>query len=382
MAGVDGAITPMMRVGENMRTLNLMMASYMVFWLVAGPANGVLAKAIDEGELLQASASIRTRLERIIDKKPVGNSTDGKVEADVINDDANLLPGQRFLKRYYASLNKKDIDDMKSKYIASVNGEGKHPRKNIRERIDDIISEPESPEIVFDESLSAEEEKSVYCQYLDYKSGTSNTIFLKPKYKTDIILPAGEKLERISIGDEHRFNVKPFYDRSRDQWHIYVSPIQYDIATNIIISTDGYTFQAVLETSDLLKPFVRWNVPDSIKVKGDRYELQLGVDDVRALYFGYTKSGATDEFWSPRSVFDDTLNNTYVVFEKDVLRSINPIIFALSADDKKILVPYKKRGDTLIINKVFGSLEICVNSRFIKLNRMENTNEKRLDKSF
>ena len=372
----------MMRVGENMRTLNLMMVSYMIFWLVAGPANGVLAKAADEGELLQASASIRSRLERILDKKPVGNSTDGKVEAEVINDDANLLPGQRFLKRYYASLNKKDNDDMKSKYIASVNGEGKHKRKNIRERIDDIISEPESPEIVFDESLSAEEEKSVHCQYLDYKSGMSNTIFLKPKYKTDIILPAGEKLERISIGDEHRFNVKPFYDRSRDQWHIYVSPIQYDIATNIIISTDGYTFQAVLETSDLLKPFVRWNVPDSIKVKGDRYELQLGVDDVRALYFGYTKSGATDEFWSPRSVFDDTLNNTYVVFEKDVLRRINPIIFALSADDKKILVPYKKRGDTLIINKVFGSLEICVNSRFIKLNRMENTNEKRLDKSF
>ena len=372
----------MMRVGENMRTLNLMMVSYMVFWLVAGPANVAMAQAADEGELLQASASIRSRLERILDKKPVGNSTDGKVEADVINDDANLLPGQRFLKRYYASLNKKDNDDMKSKYIGPFNGEGKYLRKNIRERIDDIISEPESPEIVFDESLAAEEEQSVHCQYLDYKTGTSNTIFLKPKYKTDIILPAGEKLERISIGDEHRFNVKPFYDRSRDQWHIYVSPIQYDIATNIIISTDGYTFQAVLETSDLLKPFVRWNVPDSIKVKGDRYELQLGVDDVRALYFGYTKSGATDEFWSPRSVFDDTLNNTYVVFEKDVLRRINPIIFALSADDKKILVPYKKRGDTLIINKVFGSLEICVNSRFIKLNRMENTNEKRLDKSF
>lgn len=362
-----------------MRTLNLMMVFYMVFCLVSGPANVVMAQVADESDLLQESASIRSRLERIIDKKPFVDSADGRVEEDVIKDDAKLLPGQRFLKRYSASVNKKY--DMESKYSSSVDGEGKDQQKNIRERIDDIISEPEAPEIVFDEFLATEKEQSVHCQYLDYQSGTLNTIFLKPKYKTDIILPAGEKLERISIGDEHRFNVTPFYDRSKDQWHIYVSPIQYDMATNIIISTDGYTFQAVLETSDLLKPFVRWNVPDSIKVKGDRYELQLGVDDVRALYFGYTKSGATDEFWLPRSVFDDRLNNTYVVFEKDVLRRINPIIFALSADDKKILVPYKKRGDTLIINKVLGSLEICVNSRFIKLNRMENTNEKRLDKS-
>ena len=186
MAGVDGAITSIMRVGENMRTLNLMMVSYMVFWLVAGPANVVLAQADDEGEILQASASIRSKLERIIDEKPVDNSTDGEVEADVINDDANLLPGQRFLKRYYASLNKKNNDDMKSKYVVPFNGEGKYLRKNIRERIDDIISEPESPEIVFDESLAAEEEQSVHCQYLDYKSGTSNTIFLKPKSESTV----------------------------------------------------------------------------------------------------------------------------------------------------------------------------------------------------
>ena len=365
-----------------MRKLNLIMVSYMAICLLSGQVNASEKKASDNDEILQSSAMIRNRLERIMENKPLKDFIVTQNKEKNSEDEEGLLPGQRFLKRYHASLGKKDNADTKAKDGSTI-GDGYEPQqKNIRERIADILSEPESPEIVLDESLSTEDDVSIHCQYLDYHSGTTNTIFLKPQYKTDIILPAGEKLERISIGDEYRFKLNPFYDRSKDQWHIYISPVQHDITTNIIISTDGYTFQAVLETSDLFKPFVKWNVPDSIKVKGDRYELQLGVDDVRALYFGYAKAGATDEFWSPHSVFDDRLNNTYVVFEKDVLRRINPMVFAMSADNKKILVPYKKRGDTLIINKVFGSLEICVNSRFIKLNRMENTDGTRLDKSF
>ena len=364
-----------------MRTLNLMLASFMVFCLTSGQVKASTVDGADGEEILQNSALIRAKLESVIDNKPVEDTEDAEEEKTASVNDENLLPGQRFLKRYHASVGRQKIET-KNKTVSSAGDERQLLNRNIKERIAEIVSEPETPEFVVDESLSAEEKVSIYCQYLDYQSGTTNTIFLKPRHKTDIILPAGEKLERISIGDDQRFIVSPFFDKSNDQWHVYISPVQYDIVTNIIISTDGYTFQAVLETSDLFKPFVRWNVPDSIKNRGDRYELQLGVDDVRALYFGYTKSGETGEFWAPQTIFDDRFRNTYVVFEKDVLRRINPMVFAMTEGEKKILVPYRKRGDTLIISKVYDSLEICINGRFIKLNRMENTNGERFNKSF
>lgn len=355
-----------------MKTFNNVMLSCLLLCSVAFQADASTLTGQDGDDIIKSSVAIRDRLERIIDAEPE-KETEEAFEADEAADE-ELLPGRRFLKRYYAATGRPSDAKAIPEPAEDEGLDEASADDDVRERIGEALAEPEKPEVVVDEALSVGEELSPDCQYLDYFSGGTNTIFLKPGYKTDVILPAGEKLERVSLGDGRRFMVNTFYDRSRDQWHVYLNPVKSDVTTNIIISTDGYTFQAVLETSDLFKPFVRWKVPDSISVRKDRYELKLDVDDVRALHFGYSRSGTTGKYWAPRAVFDDGSSNTYVVFEKDVLRRINPILFTLSDDGEKILVPYKKRGDTLIINKVFGSFEICVHGRFIKLNRLEGIN--------
>ena len=54
-----------------MRKLNLIMVSYMVICLLSGQANASEKKASDNDEILQSSAMIRNRLERIIENKPL-----------------------------------------------------------------------------------------------------------------------------------------------------------------------------------------------------------------------------------------------------------------------------------------------------------------------
>ena len=50
------------------------------------------------------------------------------------------------------------------------------------------------------------------CQYLDYVNGIGNTIYLKPGFVTDIMLPEGERLEQFKLGDKLRYEVETFFE--------------------------------------------------------------------------------------------------------------------------------------------------------------------------
>lgn len=264
---------------------------------------------------------------------------------------AILIPHAKWIIFFKAQENASRIDENHSK--------GKSLGSKFLKRYEDA-TKPQEPVIMGDSALSDYPQRSLDCQYLDYESGGSNIIFVKPGFKTDILLPAGDKLQRITCGDRQRFDIKTYYDKSDLRWHVYVQPYQHDVTTNIIISTDRHTFQAKLETTELLKPFVRWDVPDDVYAGYKDRNVVMDVENVKDLNFDYDHNGKLSAAWAPLNVFDDKHWNTYLSFEKNILQRINPVILGKSEDGTMVIVPYEKRGDIIVMNKVYKEFDVRV----------------------
>lgn len=299
----------------------------------------------------------------------------------------NKSLGQRFLERYYASTGRVYSDtsrqiekiietaEPKKSVVPSHSAPGSSEETFRRNTIQSAgkrflkryseDNSPKEPLVMTDPSLSDYPERSLDCQYLDYEGGTSSVIYVKPGYKTDVLLPAGDKLQRITAGDRQRFDFKTYYDQSESRWHIYIQPYQHDVTTNIIISTDRHTFQAKLETTLLLKPYVRWNVPDDINSGYKERNVVMDVDSVKDLNFSYSHKGKAEPAFAPMNVFDDKYWNTYLSFEKDKLQRINPVILGKEDNGSMVIVPYEKRGDTLVMHKVYKEFELHVDNHTV-----------------
>lgn len=302
--------------------------------------------------------------------RSAGIQRSSTVETADNDNSSEVSLGRRFLERYYASIGRSYSDTARQvdkifKDQENVSGseqksfERKSLGSKFLKRYEDAM-QPQEPVIIGDSALSDYPQRSLDCQYLDYESGGSNIIFVKPGFKTDILLPAGDKLQRITCGDRQRFDIKTYYDKSDLRWHVYVQPYQHDVTTNIIISTDRHTFQAKLETTELLKPFVRWDVPDDVYAGYKDRNVVMDVENVKDLNFDYDHNGKLSAAWAPLNVFDDKHWNTYLSFEKNILQRINPVILGKSEDGSMVIVPYEKRGDIIVMNKVYKEFDVRV----------------------
>jgi type IV secretory pathway VirB9-like protein len=302
--------------------------------------------------------------------KSVGIYRRSTVETADNDNSSEVSLGRRFLERYYASIGRSYSDTARQvdKIFQDQENvsesekkpfEGKSLGNRFLKRYEEAMK-PQEPIILGDSTLSDYPQRSLDCQYLDYESGGSNIIFVKPGFKTDILLPAGDKLQRITCGDRQRFDIKTYYDKSDLRWHVYVQPYQHDVTTNIIISTDRHTFQAKLETTELLKPFVRWDVPDDVYAGYKDRNVVMDVENVKDLNFDYDHNGKLSAAWAPLNVFDDKHWNTYLSFEKNILQRINPVILGKSEDGTMVIVPYEKRGDIIVMNKVYSEFDVRV----------------------
>lgn len=302
--------------------------------------------------------------------RSAGIQRSSTVETADNDNSSEVSLGRRFLERYYASIGRSYSDTSRqmdhffkaqenASRIDENHSKGKSLGSKFLKRYEDAM-QPQEPVIIGDSALSDYPQRSLDCQYLDYESGGSNIIFVKPGFKTDILLPAGDKLQRITCGDRQRFDIKTYYDKSDLRWHVYVQPYQHDVTTNIIISTDRHTFQAKLETTELLKPFVRWDVPDDVYAGYKDRNVVMDVENVKDLNFDYDHNGKLSAAWAPLNVFDDKHWNTYLSFEKNILQRINPVILGKSEDGSMVIVPYEKRGDIIVMNKVYKEFDVRV----------------------
>lgn len=210
------------------------------------------------------------------------------------------------------------------------------------------------------------------CQYLDYVNGIGNTIYLKPGFVTDIMLPEGERLERIKVGDKLRYEVETFFDRNgRGRWHIYIQPLVWDITTNIIIVTDRHIFQSALETSEMFIPFVKWELAEDDKEDlGSSANVVLPVKSPKELEFDYSVTGKAAR--RIQRCFDDKHWNTFIVFKKGYLKNKKPIVFASSSNGSLVLTDYETNGDTIVVHNVFSILEIHIGNSVAVIKRRKS----------
>ena len=210
------------------------------------------------------------------------------------------------------------------------------------------------------------------CQYLDYVNGIGNTIYLKPGFVTDIMLPEGERLERIKVGDKLRYDVETFFDRNgRGRWHIYIQPLVWDITTNIIIVTNRHIFQSALETSEMFIPFVKWELAEDDKEDLSKAEnVVLPVKSPSELEFDYSVTGKAAR--RIQRCFDDRHWNTFIVFKKDYLKNKKPIVFASSSNGSLVLTDYETNGDTIVVHNVFSILEIHIGNSVAVIRRRKS----------
>ena len=216
-------------------------------------------------------------------------------------------------------------------------------------------------------SIPAIREESDY-QLLDYTNGVFNKIYTKVGYATVVILPPGEKLNRVTLGDRQRFSVQSVFDKSSGCWHIYLKPAQMDIETNMVISTNRHLFNATLATSDFFKPFAKWiNVPgamDSVSVEDGA--LDLAVKDVNQLNFKYVRQGKADFSWGPLNVFDDKNGHTFMNFDAAALAKNRPLVFTSGIDGEMKMVPFSVYRNTYVIDNIYDNLEVRSGSKSVR----------------
>ena len=210
------------------------------------------------------------------------------------------------------------------------------------------------------------------CKYYTYKSGEKTLVVTYPGIITDIVLQPGETIERITVGDKHRWEIDTYNDVSANgSQHVYVQPIQEGLSTNMIILTDRRTYQVALETSVFYDSIVAWKYPGESNVVQQKKEAVMEVESADLLTFDYSISNRKNFRWAPKFIFDDGFN-MYIAIDPDEIAKNPPAIFTENIIGNLVLVDYELVDDNIIINKVYKNLQIRVKDDIIKVLRINN----------
>ena len=180
---------------------------------------------------------------------------------------------------------------------------------------------------------------------------------------TDIALEGGEKLTSVSAGDTVRWVVGDTTSGEGKEAivHILVKPIQPDLETNLVITTDRRTYHLeMLSTEKTYMASVSWTYPASelVSLRKQRGEaaapVEMSVNPER-LRFRYRIEG--DAPWRPLSVFDDGAK-VYIQFPAGLSEGEAPPLFVVGPDGRPALVNYRMRGTTYVVDRLFAAAEL------------------------
>ena len=244
--------------------------------------------------------------------------------------------------------------------IASVKPAPKLEKENVLIIEDDSVNDDNNVDKIMDD-----------CRWYSYKSGDKNLVSTYPGIVTDIVLEAGETIERITVGDKHRWEIDTYSDASSGASHIYVQPIQDNLSTNMIVLTDKRTYQLSLVTSVFYDSIVAWKYPGAAAPKSVKKEAVMEVESADMLTFDYVIQRSKKYDWAPRFIFDDGFN-TYIAIDPDEIAKNPPAIFTENMIGNLVLVDYELVDDNIIINKVYKNLQLRVRNEVIKVNRINN----------
>ena len=187
---------------------------------------------------------------------------------------------------------------------------------------------------------------------------------------TDIQLQPGEKLTHPPLsGDTVRWKLGITQSGAgeNETVHVILKPLEADIETNVLITTDKHVYQLQTTVSDQwYMPSLAWNYPQEEAALNTEMAktAQKNADTVEPiriapelLRFDYDVDGHRYD-WAPLRVFDDGAK-TYVQMPATVKVSEAPVLFVLDGNEPT-LVNYRVKGDFYIVDRLFDKAQLRV----------------------
>lgn len=209
---------------------------------------------------------------------------------------------------------------------------------------------------------------------IQYVFGSSQPSIVTAIYQvTDIALQPGEMLNNINIGDKVRWSLEPTISGSGSdkRVHIVVKPLDVNLDTTLILSTDRRVYH--LRLKSMQKKFVSsvsFVYPEDInsqiaKLNADRQqyldrtELPDGTGSIDNLNFEYDISGNTS--WRPVRVYDNGQQTT-IQMPKKMKTGDAPALLVLKksggifTNEQTAVVNYRVVDSKYIVDGIFDKV--------------------------
>lgn len=183
----------------------------------------------------------------------------------------------------------------------------------------------------------------------DYDPGSTYQVYCRPGFSTDVQLAPGEKVLKITAGDKINWEYR--YMADRNGYHLYISPTQMGLETNLIIITDKHNYQLTLATSKQFYPIVMWNYPQEFYDVQDDKNIVMEVKSVDQLDFKYNVSRAEEYPWTPECVFDDGFR-TFIRLAPGKADKYRPLLMIKKAG-RWMLAQYAVKSDAFVVAETF-----------------------------
>jgi type IV secretion system protein VirB9 len=205
-------------------------------------------------------------------------------------------------------------------------------------------------------------------QVYPFTPGALYQLYAAPEQVTDVALQPGEALISISAGDTVRWIVGDTESGHPDgsQAHILVKPVQPELRTNLVITTDRRTYHLELTSfRETYMASISWRYPqDELVRRTEANNRALAAAEgavdrevvLDSLRFRYVISG-DEPSWRPVRAFDDG-RKVYIQFPDRIDQGEAPPLFLVGADGQAELVNYRMRGSYYIVDRLFAAAEL------------------------
>jgi type IV secretion system protein VirB9 len=192
---------------------------------------------------------------------------------------------------------------------------------------------------------------------------TMPTIIGAPMRISDIELEPGELVNEILVGDATRWLVESGASGGGVS-HIFVKPLEADLQTNLVITTDRrvYHLKLVSQAADHT-PHVGFLYQEQARIvlNKDRREQQWATGeiggqtvDLSTLDFHYEVSGKAP--WKPVQVYNDG-RQTFVRLPESASKTEVPVLLAMKGKREQ-LVNYRVHNGTFVVDGLFEHLAL------------------------
>jgi type IV secretion system protein VirB9 len=198
-------------------------------------------------------------------------------------------------------------------------------------------------------------------------------LYCKPLRVCDIQLEPGETVLNIALGDSERWISSKMESGPAEarESHVIVKPTEFDISTNLVITTDRRVYHlgliSTMEEKGGYFRSVRFYYPqDTVQRWADAAELaseqarrererdvaRLPVVSPESLNFAYDIDGDRVP-WRPVQAFDDG-TRVFIQMPEAMRVTEAPALFVLADGEEQALVNYRVRGRFYVVDKLFS----------------------------